>query len=355
MFAHTRTRLLPVAVALGCMSTSTAVDAVATVPGAPIVDRAVTFTVQNLDRTAYGPAEQLSCPADQSARGATWTVRAHLVAPASALRRPHRSVTVYVHGIAVDGDTSFHFRGVAGYDLVTELARRGHTSVVIDRIGYGPSSRPDGNDICTGADADMVHQIVQQLRAGDYGGPSFQRVALAGHFAQIEAYTFRDVDALAVFSYEDQGFTPFLLGELGKQAVRCGSAPSGYALTFDDRADAVAPADNTARALFSADSDARVVAGVVAAHSPDPCGENPIPYIATDPVELRAVTVPVLLVYGADDALLDPALAPVQASHFGSSDVRTLILPDTGHLLMLERTAPVFRRDLSTWLRAHRL
>jgi pimeloyl-ACP methyl ester carboxylesterase len=349
-------QLLPAAVALGCVS---AAPAMAAASGPPIVDLPVSFTVQNLDRTAYGPTEQLTCPADPAAQGATWTVRAHLVAPAAALRRPGRSVTVYVHGLAVDGDTSFHFRDVPGYDLAGELARRGHTSVVIDRIGYGPSSHPDGRELCTGAEADMLHQVVQHLRSGDYGGPSFQRVALAGHsagglLAQIEAYTFHDVDALAVLSYEDQGFTPLLLTELGRHAARCATAASGYAPTFDDRTDAVAPADNTAAALFSQNADPRVVADVIAVHPADPCGENPLPYIASDPVELASVTVPVLLVYGADDALLDPALAPVQASHFGSRDVHTLIIPRTGHLLMLERTTPVFRSALSTWLHAHR-
>jgi pimeloyl-ACP methyl ester carboxylesterase len=337
-----------------------AIPAIAAASGIPIVDVPLTFTVSNLDRTDYGPTEQLTCPADSSTQGATWTVSAHLVAPPSALRQPQRSVTVYVHGVALDGDTSFHFGGVPGYDFASELARTGHTSVVIDRVGYGPSSHPNGNDICIGADADVVHQVITHLRAGDYGGPAFQRVALAGHsagglIAEVEAYTFHDVDALGVFAYEDQGFTPFLLSELGKQAARCLTASSGYAPTFDDRRDAVAPADNTAAAFFSASADPRVVAAVEAAHADDPCGENPIPYIVSDPVQLAAVRVPVLLVYGANDALLDPALAPVQASHFGSTDVTTIVLPHTAHQLMLEPTAPTFRTDVSVWLHSHRL
>lgn len=356
MFVHAVKASLAGAVALACLSST---PASASAAGTPVVDVPLTFIVHNLDRTAYGPTEELSCPADPSTQGATWTVRAHLVAAHAALVRPDRSVTVYVHGIAVDGDTSFHFQGVRGYDLAGELARHGHASLVVDRIGYRPSTQPDGNDVCIGAQADIVHQVVQQLRSGDYGGPRFERVAVAGHsagglIAQIEAYTFHDVDALAVFSYEDQGFTPFLLGELGKQALRCQTAPAGYAPTFDDRDDALAPADNTAHAFFSAAADPRVVADVVAAHRLDPCGENPIPYIVADPVELAGITVPVLLVYGADDALLDTTLAPVQASHFGSSDVRTVILPNTGHLLMLDRTAPLFGRKLNSWLHSHR-
>jgi pimeloyl-ACP methyl ester carboxylesterase len=329
--------------------------------GRRVVDRAVEIGVRNLDRTEYGPTELQTCPADPATQGATWTVRARLVAPRDVLRRRHRAITVDVHGLAADGQTSFHLQGVDGYDHATELARRGHASLVIDRIGYGASTRPDGRDVCTGAGADIVHQVVEHLRAGDYGGPSFERVAVAGFsagglFAEVEASTFRDVDALAVLSYEDQGFRPFLLGELGKHAQRCADASDGYAPTFDDRDDPAAPADRTAAALLSPDAARAVVDAVVARHAPDPCGEDPGPYIASNPGRLAAVTTPVLLVYGEDDALFDASLAPQQAAHFtGSRDVTTVVLPHTAHLLMLERTAPRLRDRLAAWLDRHGL
>jgi pimeloyl-ACP methyl ester carboxylesterase len=346
--------------AMGVLAASIGTAAGDPATGKPIIDRTVTFSVTNLDRTAYGPVEQESCPKDESEVGATWRIAAHLVVPRSVVESHRRAVTVYVHGVAEDGDTTFHLLGVRGYDYAAEEARAGHASVVIDRIGYGPSTHPDGNDICIGADADIVHQVIGHLRAGDYGGPSFGRVALAGHsagglIAQVEASTFRDVDALAVLAYEDQGFRPFLLTELGKQTQRCGTAAGGYAPTFDDRGDAVDPADNTRAALLSPNADPRVVSAVEAAHQADPCGENPVPYIVSDPVQLHSVTVPVLLVYGADDALLDPSTAELQASHFGSSDIGIVVLPHTAHLLTLERTAPAFRSIMSSWLCAHGL
>ncbi len=313
-----------------------------------VVDAPITFQVRNLDRTSLGPIEERTCPADPATRGATWTIHGHLVAPVAGVHRAHRTVTLYVHGLAADGDTSFAFDAVPGYDFAVEEARAGHTSVVIDRVGYGDSTKPDGNDLCTGAEADMVHQVVAHLRAGDYGGPSFGRVALAGHsagglIAEIEAYTFRDVDALAVFAYADQGFTPFLGAALGAHADACASAPDGYAPTFT----------SLASAWFTPLADPRVVNAVQERHPADPCGENPGAYIESDPAELAAVTVPVLLVYGADDVLFDANVAAVQASHFASTDKTVAVLPGSGHALMLDSAATLFRSTVGTWLGNH--
>jgi len=338
-----------------------------------VIDRPIRFTVQNLNRTDYGPTERESCPADPGQYGARWTVQGRLVAPVSAWARSgrDRSVTVYVHGLAESGATSFLFDEVPGYNYAREQALTGHASVVIDRVGYGTSTIPDGRDLCTGAEADMVHQVVGHLRAGDYGGPRFSRVALAGWsagglLAEIEAQTFQDVDALAVFGYEDQGFTPFLGAELGTHAARCAQdggagqakfegsirpSPSGYAWTFNDLDDPVAPADNT-RLLLSPDADPLVVEAALQAHERDPCGENPGHYIGANQTGLSRVTVPVLLVYGENDPLFDASLAPVQASHFGSTDKTVLVLPDTAHLFMLEPTAPTFRAGVASWLSA---
>src|SRR5207302_9615935 len=81
---------------------------------------------------------------------------------------------------------SLCLQAVPSYDYAHELARLGHDSVAIDRLGYLPSARPDGNDICLGSQADIAHQIVHALRQGEYvmagaAPTSFARVTLAGH------------------------------------------------------------------------------------------------------------------------------------------------------------------------------
>ncbi len=326
-------------IAVTLASTTATADARSVVDHRAVLDVPVTFTVRNLDRTALGAQEQQTCPADPAARGALWTVSGHLVGSPDALHRHDRSLTVYVHGVGIDGSTAF-------LDHAFAEARDGRASLVIDRIGYGRSTHPDGNDLCTGAEADIVHQVVVHLRAGDYGGPSFQRIVLAGHsagglLAEIEAYTFHDVDALAILGYEDQGFTPVLLSALGEHAARCAApAAASYQPTFDD----------LRSAWFSDDADPAAVADVVDHHEPDPCGENPLPYILSNPVQLAGVTVPVLVAYGESDALFDPSFASVQAAHFTDTVVTTVLLPHTAHLFMRERTAPLFRAQLDRWL-----
>jgi len=70
------------------------------------------------------------------------------------------------------------------------------------------------------------------------------------------------------------------------------------------------------------------------------------------------VHVPVLLVYGKNDALFQDNAAgtPLQKLHYlGSSDVQDMFLPNTGHALTLERTAPQMREQVSDWLDRHGL
>lgn len=59
----------------------------------------------------------------------------------------------------------------------------------------------------------------------------------------------------------------------------------------------------------------------------------------------------VLIVFGQRDASGLPDSAQEQRLHYtGSSDVTVLEIKDTGHLVMFERTAPLFRTKLSEWL-----
>ena len=148
----------------------------------------VSFQVKNTNTTAAP-----KCTPD----GAAYTVRGHLTAPAKGKRA---GVTLYLHGLGL-GEWLWNFQPVKSYNFVAGMARTGHASVTVDRLGYGASDKPpDGKSICIGSQADVAHQIVGQLKAGSYtvqGGKArkFKRVGLVGHSAagQIsitEAYTY---------------------------------------------------------------------------------------------------------------------------------------------------------------------
>src|SRR3954454_19664320 len=159
-----------------------------------VVSRPGSFAV--VDTNTSG----VPCPSD----GARYTVRGHLTGPPAALTsRRAEAVTVYLYGEEA-GEWNWHLTSMPAYDHATQMARLGHVSLTIDELGYGASGRPsNGNLTCQGAEADITHQIVQQLRSGTYAsgstpGVSFSHVVLAGHdvgaeVAEIEAYSYADI------------------------------------------------------------------------------------------------------------------------------------------------------------------
>ena len=237
-------------VPLVALLTALACLASAGVASARVVSQPVTFSVENVNRS------KVSCAAD----GATYRVAGHLVGPEAAFApgAPAPSVTLYLHGLGF-GEFFWRFTAVPGYDYSQALAKAGHVSVVIDRLGYDSSDHPFGTNTCIGAQADIAHQIAGDLRTGQYGisgGGSrpvaFSRVALAGHsiggaIAQVEAYSFDDVDALAVISYADQS-SQRAQNEFAKTATVCATggqpaednqptSPGGYAFFGQTDAD----------------------------------------------------------------------------------------------------------------------
>jgi pimeloyl-ACP methyl ester carboxylesterase len=321
-----------------------------------IVDVPVSFRVRNVNhsRAACSPG------------GGEHTLRGHLVAPRAALARAApRAVTLYLHG-GVVGEPTWHFEAVPGYDYAEEQARGGHVSVVVDQLGYGRSDIPNGAELCAGAHADMAHQMIGALRGGDYaiGGRdavNFQRVALGGFsfgmlIAQVEAYSFRDIDALVVGGWTDQGpSSEVFVTESANAGAVCAQggepkrpgAASAYAYVF--RREGQPPA------LIFFNADPRVMEAVRHLHEREPCGfvsQATIQAVAANNAFLGTVDVPVLLVFGDQDAVWPRPAPDLQRERYsGSPDVTLRYVEHTGHTMMLERTAPKFRAMVSDWLR----
>jgi pimeloyl-ACP methyl ester carboxylesterase len=272
---------------------------------------------------------------------------------------------LYLHGIEVTGGY-FHLP-VPGYDHVYEMARLGHVSVVIDRLGYGASGRPPGTMTCTGAQADVAHQVAEELRSGAYemtgGGapPRFERVALVGHSggaiaAQVAMYSFGDFAAGIVMGFHDQlpGSTIATEGLTG-EAPRCAaggvpadgdSGPPGYAYLF------------TSTAAWShatmADGTPEVLAALAPLRRRTPCGELETDLLVSpfDNLHLGEVHIPVLLLYGERDLLFPYSGAPAQRGHYtGTRDVTFVGFPGGGHQFFLDRgVASQVRAVMSRWL-----
>jgi pimeloyl-ACP methyl ester carboxylesterase len=247
---------------------------------------------------------------------------------------------------------------VAGYDYAAEMARRGRVSLTIDELGYGASGHPlDGNETCQGAEADIAHQIIQTLRRGQYSlgarpGIGFAHVLLAGHdvggeVAEIEAYSYADIDGLILVTFAEQGWTRYIVERSTIASFdTCSESSSGYAHFISEQ---------EFRSLLFYNADARVIDAAAAQQNANPCGvirSTPPGALVEDRMHAAQIRVPVLIVFGDEDQLVWSRQGEEeQQSHFsGSPDASTVFIPEAGHFPMLERTAPLFDAVMSSWL-----
>lgn len=315
-----------------------------------VVDVPVSFLVRNSNRT------NLACPSD----GREYRLAGRLTAPREILTSSVRSVTLLLHEFGFG--RWFWSLAVPGYDYAHELARAGHASVAIDRLGYDDSDPVPGMDTCLGAHADMAHQVIQQLRAGSYASPdlapvSFARVALAGHsiggqVAELEAASFADIDALLLFAAADQGFRPRATQEAVEQGIACAAGGSTSEKGAPGYAFFGSPEESRDFAYF--DTDPAVLDAALPRRNSDPCGDvssTPQLLVANNQ-GVGSIQVPVLLLFGTDDAIYEqPSAGESQRELFGgSSDVTLKFFERTGHALVLERSAPRVREVVAGWL-----
>jgi pimeloyl-ACP methyl ester carboxylesterase len=318
-----------------------------------IVDLPVRFDVRNANTS------RVPCSSD----GAEYRLAGTLVGPRSELDGGRGAVTLYLHGLGY-GEFFWRFGELESYDYAVEQAGRGDVSVVVDRLGYDASSHPPGTATCLGAQADMAHQVIGQLRNGQYGfgggaAPVFKRVALAGHsiggaIAEIEASSWDDADAVIVMAFADRGSSQRAIQEAVRSGQVCGTGgepaepgePSGYAYYGQSP-------DDFRGAMFH-NAEPAAVERATALRNRDPCGDHSsIPqtvFSAQD--RLADIKVPVLIVCAENDTLFPPEGCQDHRGLFtGSSDVTTTLLEDTGHAVTLERTRERLRTEVSAWLR----
>lgn len=314
----------------------------------------VAFSVVNQNRSP------VLCVADAK----SYTIRGHLVAPARGLARPRR-VGLYVHGATL-GEFNWRFKDAPRYDTMAQLARLGHASVSIDRLGFDSSGHPAGDQMCLGSEADMVSQIVQQLKAGTYRvgrshGPSFARVAVVGYsaggaIAEVIGHSFRNADALGIVSWVDRPTE--VHARLAPQAAqRClsggepaeddGRGPKGYAYAWPSWKD-------QQRDAF-ANTDPAILDKVGRRLNRDPCGyaQSLVTAMLVNNALIPRIEVPVLFVYADRDPIAPRPSAGAADERVGSSDVTVETIKNAGHTVMLQRTAPAFRSVLHGWLAAH--
>jgi len=275
------------------------------------------------------------------------------------------SATLYLSGLIFSAMFEFHNDLVPGYNWVREMAELGHTSVVIDRVGYGDTAPypPDGRADCLGTHADIVHQVVTAMRSGEYEvvgsgrqPTAFERVALVGYsigglISELETASFGDADALVVIGWAHQGFTPYTAGTAYVQAHCSPGSPKppgglrGYFHTLEPRR--VPP-------LVSARADPKLVTAFAENQELDSCGQllGFAPWFAGgfNQKVIAQITLPVLIMFGYYDVLFQFGAWQQEWDRFTGTRDRTLVgIPD-GQMLMLDDHAAMTQRVLSAWL-----
>ena len=301
---------------------------------AEVTSEPVSFSVVNSNRTL------VPCAAD----GGTYELRGRLVSPASEATG---RVNVLVHDITAGG-WFWHLREHPAYDYASRLAEQGETSLVLDRLGYDDSPLANGRRTCLGAQATMLHQVVEQLRRQ----PDVEEVVLHGHsvgaaVAELEAATFQDVDGLVLMSWSDTGASFRAIAEAAKQHTACLLSRDGYAPYG-------ATAKDFQELLFvTAPDDVRSTATTL--RNPDPCGDalSLSTLVVINNLATRLIDVPVLLLFGERDALNRPDASTWQPRAYSlQAEVTSYVVPGAGSALPLEASAPQTRARVLDWLHA---
>lgn len=313
------------------------------VAGPRIESRGVVFEVENTNSTTV--------PCLPDAR--THQLRGRLVGPTTDLDGLGGTmrVNLLVHDVGTGG-WFWRMPGRPALDYAAQLARRGETSLVLDRLGYGASRLDDGTSTCLGAQASMLHQVVQHLTSGryDYTDPSDGTTPAAAHvvthghglgaaIAQLEAATFDDVAGLVLMSWTDTGATSLAVRHAARQARDC--LGSDFAPFAETRADF--------RAIMFSSAPVALQRAAARRQSEDPCGD--VASLAGLGLGAGAgrVDAPVLLLYGSEDKLIRPGARDRQASAY-PTDTTMQVFRGAGSALPLEKQAGRVRAAVLRWL-----
>jgi pimeloyl-ACP methyl ester carboxylesterase len=273
----------------------------------------------------------------------------------------NRPLQVAVHGATYD-HTYWDFPSVNGqdYSYARYMAHRGYAVLAIDQVGAGESCRPDGLTVVHLQNtASALVQVLMALRGGTSTiGSAFDRIALVGHSAgsinaiAAQAATGSQLaNALVVTASRHLAVDPL---PVGVQAV-LPLVPTLMTLPYF-------PLDAATRAFLfydAAHADPAVIAVDNALAEPWTGGQVGstfvafvYPYLGLPPFHgVNAVTGPVLIQLGENDALFPASRPEDERAFWASTQPRIESLPDMGHDFNLHLTRESSWRGIDSWLR----
>lgn len=259
---------------------------------------------------------------------------------------PYRAKTVLLalHGRGGMKENSWGPLVVPRYSFALDQYRNGRATIAIDFPGYGES---EGNPYLAGVEdyAFVVDQIADALHS------RFEKVVGVGHsmgaqVVNVAQGLFASFDAIVPTAYSHGGTSAGFRDTCGRPPFVC---PNIRKLLFTSHADRRVVEDFVRR--LRPPSPAIVLNGTFfgvppTGHDLGPSGDD----------VTATVTVPVLVVLGADDFLWDTSKYAEEPSHYPSSpDVKLVVLPRTGHALFHHLTHRYVHSLVGNWLTKHKL
>lgn len=288
---------------------------------------------------------------------------------------PKSDVIILVHGSATS-HVVWDF--TPGYSVASYMARAGYVVIAYDRLGFGqsPYLRPKGfgHLLTLRNQQEMLHQIVAQVRAGDYARsrdrkcPSqsphamaaSSRIILMGHSAGgaiVGGYAgrYHDVAAVVQAAWSNQGISPDALAQLSSIVAPQLAAGQDYVYFFDTE-------PHCQRFAFympgmEADLADKVCdpKNYVASPAPDFTDAAAISQTNNAFITQVGPGLPVLLASADHDFVFpsDRETADTQywKDHCGC-DLTSWVQTDAGHVMQLQESMSTFTAEVVSWLRS---
>jgi pimeloyl-ACP methyl ester carboxylesterase len=251
------------------------------------------------------------------------------------------------------------------YSYVRAATKRGYATFNLDRIGNGASDHPASDLVDIYANAFVVHQVVEALRAGEVASQSFEKIIVVGH----SMGSMTTINYAGSFPGEADGIIltgilhdinwPWASSHLLATLYPAMLDPKFAGQSLDPGYFTTWPDKRGYAFYYLANADPKVIALDESLKQTTTIGElNTGPGMCFDPISFQ-IEGPVLVVIGEYDYLFCGNLvncsdkAAVQnyeeAFYSAQACVETAVINDAGHVLNLQLNADAAYSQMLAW------
>ncbi|MFI7130019.1 alpha/beta hydrolase [Nonomuraea sp. NPDC050153] len=252
-------------------------------------------------------------------------------------------------------------RGGNGPSFAETMVRGGYAVLAIDRLGSGRSSWPAGTAMRPDSHQASLRQVVLAARQGTLDGQRYRRVVAVGNSVGstiIRGVQIRHPDALDGIILTGESSTPNerAFEEFAGAIHPAAQDPRLASRKLDEAYYTTRPGTRADWFYHRPGARAAVISRDEATKEPDTFLES-LPPVTDN----RLIRVPTMIMVGQYDRLLcgegatdctsTAALQAQQKRWYPDTPLEATLIPGTGHVLTLHRTAPASSAQALDWVR----